>query len=566
MGLKYPELLGQDVARVGIQAARKYNLVAGRLICDLIKTSLGPRGMEKVYIDIQGDATITKHGGAFLRKVDVDHPAAKAVIEGANAVDTHVGDGTITTAVLIGALLKNAEELLEKGIPPAVIIRGYNVACEMALDALWNVAKKHPTTDRKTMSNLAISCLNGKAIFNISSDETRIANLIVEAVYSITNFEKNEIDVDNIKIEEKLGNVSDIELVKGIIIDKTIDHYAMPKSIENAKILLINEDLETMATKSESEICINSPEQMGLFLKQETNNILLKVKKIVDSGANVVISRRGVSSIAKEYLAKAGIISMMRVKYNDLWWVEKATGTKTCKSLDEISFSELGKASRVYQKTVGNDKMVFVDGCENPHAVTLLLRANSKQYLDEFHRTALNVIYVLRDFIEKPFIVWGGGSIEAIISQKVRQKSEEISGREQLVVQRFADSMEEIPITLARNVGMNTIDTLVELRNKYAKFSDDKFQWIGIDTAKRKVARVIPNQVIEPAVVKEQIIKTAVEVTNMILNVDDVFMKDLIDNTHCHIDGTVHAHKDGGKSHNHFEQEGLEQRQMHHYY
>lgn len=564
--MKYPDLLNEDVARVGLQIARKYNLEAGILITESIKTSLGPRGLDKVYVDIQGDATITKHGGAFLRKIDVDHPAAKAIIEGANAVDTNVGDGTITVAVLIGALLKKAQELLKLGISPALISQGYEKSGELAQETLWNIAQKNNSSDRKIMHDLAISCLKGKALFNMSSDDVPIAHMIIDAICMITDFEKNQIDVDNIKIEEKAGDVSDIELVKGIVIDKTIDSSEMPQSIENAKILLTNEDLERRRTRTEAEISINSPEQMNQFLKQETKDVLAKIKKIIDSGANVVISRKGIDSLAQEYLAKAGIISMRRVKANDLWWVEKATGASTCKSLENIQSNELGEAKRVYQKNVSDEKMVFVDGCKNPKAVTLLLRANSKKYLDEFHRTALNVIYVLRDFIENPFIVGGGGSTEAIIANKIRIKALDVEGKEQIVIEKFADAMEEIPITLARNVGMDTIDSLVELRKKHVKFSNGKFSWIGIDSSERRVSEIFSKGVIEPAIVKEQIIKTGVEVTNMIMKVDDVFIKDIIDNTHCHIDGTVHAHHDGGKAHNHFEQEGLEQRQMHHYY
>jgi chaperonin GroEL (HSP60 family) len=564
--LKYPDLLNEDVARVGLQIARKYNLQAGILIADAIKTSLGPRGLDKVYMDIQGDTTITKHGGAFLRKIDVDHPAAKAIIEGANAVDTNVGDGTITVTVLIGALLKKAEELLKMGISPTVISQGYEKSGEIAQEVLRNIAQKCNSSDRKIMHDLAISCLKGKALYNMSADDVPIARMIIDAICMITDFSKNQIDVDNIKIEEKAGDVSDIALVKGIVIDKTIDSSAMPQSIENAKILLTNEDLERRRTRTEAEISINSPEQMNLFLKQETNDILAKVKKIIDSGANVVISRKGIDSLAQEYLAKAGIISMRRVKANDLWWVEKATGASTCKSMDNILSNELGEAKRVYQKSVSDDKMVFVDGCKNPKAVTLLIRANSKKYLDEFHRTALNVIYVLRDFIEKPLIVGGGGSTEAIIANKIRARALDIEGKEQIVVEKFAEAMEEIPMTLAKNVGMDTIDALIELRRQHAKFSNGKFTWIGIDSAERKVSEIFSKRVVEPVVVKEQVIKTGVEVTNMILRVDDVFIRDLIDNTHCHIDGTVHAHRDGGKSHNHFEQEGLEQRQMHHYY
>ncbi len=564
--MKYPDLLNEDVARVGLQIARKYNLQAGILLTDSIKSSFGPRGLDKVYMDIQGDSTITKHGGAFLRKIDVDHPAAKAIIEGANAVDTNVGDGTITVAVLIGALLRKAEELLKMGISPALISQGYDKAGEMAQEILWNIAQKSNSSDRKIMQDLVISCLKGKALYNMSSDDVPIAQMIIDAICMITDFSKNQIDVDNIKIEEKAGDVSDIELVKGIVIDKTIDNSAMPQVIENAKVLLTNDDLERRRTKTESEISINSPQQMSVFLNQETDDLLAKVQKIVDSGANVVISRKGIDSLAQEYFAKAGIISMRRVKANDLWWVEKATGAKTCKSLENISKDEIGEAKRVYQKSVSDDKMVFVDGCKNPNAVTLLLRANSKRYLDEFHRTALNVIYVLRDFIEKPLIVGGGGATESIMANKIRNKAINIEGKEQIVIEKFAEALEEIPITLARNVGMDTINTLVELRRQHAKFSNGKFSWIGVDSEKRKISEIFSKRVIEPAVVKEQVLKTGIEVTNMIMKVDDVFIKDIIDNTHCHIDGTVHAHHDGGKAHNHFEQEGLEQRQMHHYY
>ena len=564
--MKYPGLLNEDIARIGIQESRKYNLIAGRLITDVIKTSLGPRGMEKVYIDIQDDATITKHGGAFLRKVDVAQPAAKTVIEAVNTVDTHVGDGTITTAILIGALLKQAEDLLKLGIAPATISRGYEKSLDFALSILDKIKKKSISYDRKVMHQLAISCLDGKAIFNTSSDETPIADLIIEAICSITNFEKGKIDVDDIKIEEKIGNATDIQLIKGTVIDKTIDNSAMPRTIKDAEIILINEALENMRTKTEAEIEINSPQQMSLFLKQEVQDIRAKVKHIVDSGANVVISRKGIDSIAQEYLAEKGIISMRRVKYNDIWWLEKSTGAKTCENLENISQSELGFAKKVYEKTIGDDKMVFFEGCRKPKSVTLLLRSNSKSYLDEFHRTALNVIYVLRNFIESPFIVMGGGSAEAIISHKIREKALTVEGREQIVIQRFADAMEEIPLTLARNIGMDTIDTLTQLRSKHAKYTNGKFKWIGIDSSTRRVVDMSSKEVIETSVVKQQIIRTAIETTNLILNIDDVFMKDEIDNTHCHIDGTVHAHHDGGKAHNHFEQEGLEQRQMHHYY
>ena len=564
--MKYPGILNHDIARVGIEESRKLNLIVGGLVTDAIKTSLGPRGMEKIFIDILGEDTITKHGGAFFRKIDVHHPVAKAIIEGVNTVDTHVGDGTISAAILIGKLLQKSQELLKMGISSTIISKGYEKSLEFALDILDKIKKEESITNKKIMYQLASSCSAGKLMTSLVSEEISITNLIVEAVCSVTNFQKKEIDVDDIKIEEKTGNANNIQLIRGTIIDKTIDNSAMPRSIENAKILLLNEPLEIMRTKTDDQIEINSPEQMALFLNQETLDICSKIKKIVNSGANVVISRKGINSIAQEYLAKEGIISIRRVKINDLLWLEKSTGAKTCKNLEDISRDELGFAKKVYEKNIGGDKMVFVEGCSNPKSITILLRCNSKRYLDEFHRDTLNIIYVLRNFIENSFIVRGGGSTEAIIANKIRDLITTVKGREQIVIEKFAEALEEIPITLARNVGMDPIDTLTQLRSKYANSPKDILKWYGIDSDKRKVSEIFPYDVIETLVVKQQIIKTAVEVTNIIIRVDDIFMKDIIDNTHCHIDGTVHAHHDGGKAHNHFEQEGLEQRQMHHYY
>jgi len=564
--MKYPDLLNHDVARVGKQESMKLNLLVGGIVTDAIKTSLGPRGMEKVFVDIQGEATITKHGGQFLRKIDVEYPVAKAIVEAVNTVDTHVGDGTVSTAVLIGTLLKKSGELLKLGIHPTTISRGYEIAFNLALEMLDSIKKKEANSNQKTMLRLATFCLRGKAITSLVPDDALAASMIVDAVCKVANFQKNTIDVDNIKIEEKFGNANDIQLINGTAIDKTIDSSSMPRKIENAKILLLNEPLETMRTKTDAEIEINSPEQMNLFLNQEIQDIRLKAKKIVDSGANVVVSRKGINDVAQEFFAKHGVISLRRVKFNDLAWLEKATGATICRNLENISADELGFAKSVYEKAIGGERMVFVDGCRNPNSVTILLRANSKRYLDEFHRNTLNAIYVLRNFIENPFTVRGAGSTEAVIASKIRNVCQSIEGREQLAAAKFADALEEIPLTLARNVGMNPIDTLTQLRAKYAKIHNGTIKWYGIDSERRKVSEVSSDGVIEPVVVKQQMLKTAIEATSMILKVDDVFMKDEIDNTHCHIDGTVHAHRDGGKSHNHFEQEGLEQRQMHHYY
>ena len=562
--MKYPGLLNDDISRVGTNEAQMYNLLSGTLVADLVKTCLGPRGMSKMYIDILGEDTLTKHGGAFLRKVDVDHPAAKSVIEAVNTVDTHVGDGTSSAAILIGSLLGNAKELLNLGIPTATIVRGYEIGLDLVLDYLDEIKIKQNNDNLEKMRELLITCITGKTIFDLQEDQIKIVDMIIEAVLDVADLKNNHFAIDDIKIEEKIGNVTEIQLIKGTLIDKTIDSSAMPKCINDAKILLINEPLETMKTRYESEIEITSPKQMSQFLVQENNDLDHLVQNIVNSGANVVISRKGVNDFVQESLAKKGIISMRRVKYNDLWWLEKAVNAKTCESIEKISPHELGFARKIYEKTVGGDPMVFVEG-KSPKSVTILLRANSKQYLDELHRNILNAFHVLQNFIESPFVVCGAGSVEGLLSQKIKKQSGTIDGKEQIVVEKFADSILEIPLTLARNVGMDVLDTKTCLQAKFAN-SNGKIKWYGINSETRNISDMSLSKIIETVAVKQQIFKTAVEATNLILSVDDVFMKNIIDNTHCHVDGVVHAHHDPGKNHNHFEQEGLEQRQMHQYY
>ena len=562
--MKYPGLLNDDISRVGTNEAQMYNLLSGTLVADLVKTCLGPRGMSKMYIDILGEDTLTKHGGAFLRKVDVDHPAAKSVIEAVNTVDTHVGDGTSSAAILIGSLLGNAKELLNLGIPTATIVRGYEIGLDLVLDSLDEIKIKQNNDNLEKMRELLITCITGKTIFDLQEDQGKIVDMIIEAVLDVADLKNNYFSIDDIKIEDKIGNVTEIQLIKGTLIDKTIDSSAMPKCINDAKILLINEPLETMKTRYESEIEITSPKQMSQFLVQENNDLDHLVQNIVNSGANVVISRKGVNDFVQESLAKKGIISMRRVKYNDLWWLEKAVNAKTCESIEKISPHELGFARKIYEKTVGGDPMVFVEG-KSPKSVTILLRANSKQYLDELHRNILNAFHVLQNFIESPFVVCGAGSVEGLLSQKIKKQSGTIDGKEQIVVEKFADSILEIPLTLARNVGMDVLDTKTCLQAKFAN-SNGKIKWYGINSETRNISDMSLSKIIETVAVKQQIFKTAVEATNLIVNVNDVFMKNIIDNTHCHVDGVVHAHHDPGKNHNHFEQEGLEQRQMHQYY
>ena len=542
--MKYPGLLDDDISRVGTNEAQMYNLLSGMVVADLVKTCLGPRGMSKMYIDILGEDTLTKHGGAFLRKVDVDHPAAKSVIDAVNTVDTHVGDGTSSAAILMGSLLGNAKELLNLGIPTTTIVRGYEMGLDLVLDYLDEIKIKQNNDNLEKMRELLITCITGKTIFDLQEDQGKIVDMIIEAVLDVADLKNNHFAIDDIKIEDKIGNVTEIQLIKGTLIDKTIDSSAMPKCINDAKILLINEPLETMKTRYESEIEITSPEQMSQFLVQENNDLDHLVQNIVNSGANVVISRKGVNDFVQESLAKKGIISMRRVKYNDLWWLEKAVNAKTCESIEKISSHELGFARKIYEKTVGGDPMVFVEG-KSPKSVTILLRANSKRYLDELHRNILNAFHVLQNFIESPFVVYGAGSVEGLLSQKIKNQSVTIDGKEQMVVEKFADSILEIPLTLARNVGMDVLDTKTCLQAKFAN-SNGKIKWYGINSETRNISDMSLSKIIETVAVKQQIFKTAVEATNLILSVNDVFMKNIIDNTHCHVDGVVHAHHDPG--------------------
>ena len=577
------QLFGDGVRRSSGGEARRFNLLAAKLIADLIKGFLGPCGLEKIFIDILGEATVTKNGATFLRKIDVEHPAANLLIEASNAVDNAVGDGTTTVVVLAGALVEKAEELLNMGISPTIISDGYLNALDIAIEILRTNCVESNNSDKQVMKFLAETSLKSKAISHIAGD-IKIARLIVNAICKIANFSSNYVELDDIKIEEKIGNISETQLINGIVIDKTIDDSAMPRMIENACILLIDTDLDDERTKADAEIRISSPHDYKLFLDRRTHNILEKVQYVIDSGANVVFSRGGIDSLAQNYFAKKGILTVRRVKENDLVWLEKATSAKITRDLDKISSNDTGYAEKVYEKLVGDDRMIFVDGCKSPASVTLLLRASSKKILDEFHRSVLNCLHVLKDFVDLPKVVGGGGAVEAIIAHLIRKSSYLISGKEQIVVQKFAEAVEEIPLTIARNAGMNRIDTATKLRERVSSEFNLKKEkrgksnhtpkyngnhsWYGVNATERKIDKMMSLGVIEPLIVKEQVFFTAVEVISLLIRVDDVLMAKPVMDTHMHshVDGTVHSHKDGNKAHDHFDKLGKQQRPMHHYY
>ena len=581
MNDKNMQLFDNGLKRTYGTEARRYNLLAARLIADLVKGFLGPRGLEKMFIDILGEVTVTKDGATFLRKIDVEHPAAKVIIEAANAVDNAVGDGTTSVVVLAGALVEKAEGLLEIGVSPSRILDGYHNALHMALEIVRKVSIETTNHDKKIMRYLIETCLRSKAVSHFT-EEIVIPSLVVDGICEIADFSRHYLEVDDIKIEEKIGNISDTEFVHGTVIDKTIDDSSMPRIIENAKILLLDSDIQDERTKTDGEIRISNPSQMTSFIKKKNSNLLQKIQYVIESGANVIFSRGGIDSLALNHFAKNKMLTVRRIKENDLLWLAKSTGAKVVRDLDSINGSDLGYAAKVYEKTVGDDKMVFVDGCRNPKSITFLLRANSKKILDEFHRTILDSIYVLRNFITDPKIVPGGGAVEVFIAMLIKERSYQLPGKEQIVIQKFAEALEEIPLTIARNSGLNTVDIRAHLRqkvysqsqpknNKKSKkdnFNNDR-EWYGINALERKIDNMMELHVIEPLIVKEQILITATEVIILLMRVDDVLMKKPVEthgHTHTHMDGTTHSHKGGSDPHDHFDKLGKQQRPMHHYY
>jgi len=519
-----------------------------------------------MFVDVLGETTITKDGATFLRKIDVEHPAAKVMIEASNAVDNAVGDGTTSVIVLAGGLVKKADELLVSGIPPIVIAEGYSQALEISLDFLRRLSQKTSNSNRQILADIAKTCLNSKLV-HLSGIPENAVNIVVDAIVTISDFQNNSVEIDDIKIEEKVGNPSDTRLVRGIVIDKTIDSSVMPRAIRNAKILLIDAELENKLTKGDAEVRVDSHRDLQAFLLGMSDKLKHMIQGIIESGANVVISRKGIGLLAQSMFAQSDIISLKRVKENDLLWIEKATGAKITNDLNINSISScLGYAGIVHESLVGDDKMVFIEECINPKAVTILLRSNSKTILDEFHRSVLDSILVLRNYVIKPFIVYGGGSLEAIIANRIRKAADATRGRQQLVLEKFAIALEEIPLTIARNAGMDELNTITELRAKISKQTDAKLGWYGINAIERKVDDMRYKMVLEPTVVKEQVLKTAVEVTSLLIRVDDVLIRKQVSNTHTHSDGTTHSHSGGNIKHDHFDRLGKQQRPMHHYY
>jgi thermosome len=511
-------ILKEGASQTKGRDAQKNNIAAAKLISEVVKSSLGPRGMDKMLVDGLGDVTITNDGATILKEIDVQHPAAKMMVEISKATDNEVGDGTSSVVVLAGALIEKAEELITKDVHPTIIVDGYRKSALKSIEIFNQIAQKIDGGNKSELIRVAKTSMQTKLV---SKESNELSEIVVNAalLVSESNDSGHQVDIDDVKVEKKAGgSLRDTKLIKGIVLDKEVVHGGMPKRIEKAKIALVNSALEIEKTEFDAKINISSPDQMKMFLEEENKMLKNMVDKIISSGANVAICQKGIDDVAQHYLAKSNILAVRRVKESDMTKLARATGARTVNNLEDLNSKDLGSADLVEERKVETDKWVFIEGCKHPKAVTILIRGGSQRVVDEADRSIHDALMVTKDVMEKPYIVAGGGSPESFVAGKLRDWSSTLSGREQLAADKFAESLEVIPLALAENAGMDPIDTLTELRSKQAKGS----KWSGIDARSGKIVDMSKLDIVEPLSVKEQIIKSATEVASMILRIDDV--------------------------------------------
>ena len=511
-------ILPEGTQRYVGRDAQRMNILAARIIAETVRTTLGPKGMDKMLVDSRGDIVITNDGATILDEMDIQHPAAKMMVEVAKTQDKEAGDGTTTAVVIAGELLKKAEELLDQNIHPSIIIKGYTLASQKAQEILDSIAKEVKPDDEEVLLKAAMTAITGKAA---EEEREYLAKLAVEAVKLVAEEKdgKLKVDIDNIKLEKKEGGaVRDTRLIRGVVIDKEVVHPGMPKRIENAKIALINDALEVKETETDAEIRITSPEQLQAFLEQEEKMLKEMVDKIKEVGANVVFVQKGIDDLAQHYLAKYGILAVRRVKKSDMEKLAKATGAKIVTNIRDLTPEDLGEAELVEERKVAGENMIFVEGCKNPKAVTILIRGGTEHVVDEVERALEDAIKVVKDILEDGKIIAGGGASEIELSIKLDEYAKEVGGKEQLAIEAFAEALKVIPRTLAENAGLDPIETLV----KVIAAHKEKGQTIGIDVYEGEPADMMERGVIEPVRVKKQAIKSASEAAIMILRIDDV--------------------------------------------
>jgi thermosome len=511
-------ILREGTTRSRGREAQRANITAAKVVAETVKSSLGPKGMDKMLVDGLGDVTITSDGATVLKEMDIQHPAAKMMVEVAKTTDDEVGDGTTSVVVLSGRLLELAEELINKNIHPTIIVDGYRAAAEKTLSSLNEIAIKVSPTDKVMLKKAAMTSMGSKLV---SDYRDYLSDLVVDAVLKVAQKDDGEykVDLDDIKVDKKAGeSLLSTELIDGIAIDKEVVHSGMPKRIDKANIALINSAIEVEKTEFSAKISIERPEEMQAFLDEEERMLQEMVENITATGANVLICQKGIDDMAQHFLAKQGVLTIRRCTQSNMEKLAKATGAKIVINIEELTSEDLGYADLAEERKVGEDKWVFIEGCTNPKAVTMLIRGGTDKVVDEADRSIHDALCVVRDIVLAPSVVAGGGAPELEVSSRVRKWAESLSGKEQLAALAFAEALEVIPITLAENAGLDPIDILVELRSHHEKGE----LWAGVDVVNGKVDDMTSLDVYEPTVVKEQIIKSASEVASMILRIDDV--------------------------------------------
>lgn len=510
-------ILREGSQRTKGREAQSNNIMAAKAVAEAVRTTLGPKGMDKMLVDSLGDVVITNDGATILKEMDIEHPAAKMIVEVSKTQDDEVGDGTTTAAVIAGELLKKAEELIEQDVHPTIIASGYRLASEKAEDILQTLAKKVTISDEDILLNIAGTAMTGKGA---EASKDVLSRIAVSAIKSIVDIDgQNKVEMDNISVEKKVGaRIEESELITGMIIDKERVHSNMPKKVANAKIALINTAIELKETEVDAEISITSPEQLQSFLDQEEKMIRSIVDKVVASGANVVFCQKGIDDMAQHFLAKSGVFAVRRVKKSDMQKLARATGGRLITNIDEITAADLGKAELVEEKKVGGDEMTFITGCDNPKAVSILLRGGTEHVIDNIERALHDALRVVGVAIEDEKLVAGGGSPEVELALRLYEYAATLSGREQLAVKAFSEALEIIPRTLAENAGLDPIDKLMELRAHHEKGS----KTAGLNVYTGEIIDMWQAGVVEPLRVKTQAINAASESAVMILRIDDI--------------------------------------------
>lgn len=515
-------LMPEDVQRILGKDAQRNNIMAARMVSEIVKTTLGPKGMDKMLVSPTDDIIITNDGVTILEEMQIEHPAAKMMVEIAKTQETEVGDGTTTAVMIAGKLLENAEKLLDKKIHPTVITKGYRIAADKAQEILMELALRITTEskeDEALLKQIAMTAMTGKGA---EDAKERLSEIIVQALRQISGGEssiRKKIDINNIKIETSKGKgIKDTELVQGVVLDKEKVSYDMPSSVQNSKIALIDFPLEIKNPEIDTKISVTSPEQLHSFVSEEERSIKEMIEKVKLSGANVIFCQKGIDDFAQYLLAKEKIYACRRVARSDMEKISKATGGKIISNLDELNPFELGNAELVEEVRHGDDVLTYIRGCENPKALTILVHGGTEHVIEEVKRAVRDGLGDVACVLESGLVVPGGGAIEIELAKKLREFSQGLSGREQLAVEEFASAIEFIPTTLAENAGMDPIDILTELKSRH----DSGEKNTGLNLFTNRIENVLESKIIEPLKIKSQAINSASEVAIMILRIDDI--------------------------------------------